>query len=214
VPRAEGLILNPSAQPLTVKLQLIEGNGRPYGSLLSAKVPAYEARAVTIPENWRIERLPSRRFLRAQAQMYDATGRRLQQVTSAPMVVHQHSQHPLFGKQRILYYSIPAAKALPGTVQLQLSSTGTSVTDRQATVIPPAGTQVRFAEVLQNTRLVKNLFNQTPLTTTIPLTNNQEIIGHEKVSTSSTGFYVGRVIDQQERVGYSDPIYLDSESKP
>lgn len=200
-PHAEGLILNSSGSTMTVKIQLFDGNEHPYGDVRSADVPPHSAGDVTIPDSSTIDDFPSGRFLRAQATMYDAANNIVQQVTSAPILVYGDSQVPeLLGRTK--YYSIPAARALNGTVLFKLfgspvSSLGGEAT---ATVTPPDGTVVRFAEVLQNTHLVKNMFNQTPFTTPIPLMDG---------STSASGFYMARVIDEQERVAYSDPIYQE-----
>lgn len=209
-PHAEGLILNSSRSAMTVKIQLFDGNGQPYGDVKSAAVPAYSAGAVTIPNNSTVNSLPARRFLRAKARMYNSAGNIVQQVTSAPILVYGPDEVPDL-QGRTLYYSIPAARALPGTVKLSLSgSPVSSSSGATATVKPPLGTAVRFAEVLQNTRLVKNMFNQAPLTTPLPLTNGKQIIGYQEISTSASGFYMARVIDEQERVGYSDPLYVGS----
>lgn len=203
-PRAEGLILNSQGSTMTVNIQLFDGNGQPYGDVKSATVPASSAGAVTIPDNLTVNSFPAGRFLRAKATMYDSAGNIVQQVTSAPILVYGSNEVPeLLG--RTLYYSIPAARALPGSVQLTLSGSPVSSSGgATATVTPPEGTVVRFAEVLQNTRQVKNLFNQAPFTTPIPLTNG----GAQAISTSPSGFYMARVIDEQERVGYSDPFYV------
>jgi hypothetical protein len=32
--------------------------------------------------------------------------------------------------------------------------------------------------------------------------------GGQLTTAAANGFYVGRVIDEQERVGYSDPVYI------
>ncbi len=209
-PRAEGLILNSSSSTMTVKIQLVDGNGNAYSDVLSATAPPSSTGAVTIPDNLTVNSFPARRFLRAKATMYDSAGKVVQRVTSAPILVYASNEVPeLLG--RTLYYSIPAAKALPGTVQLTLSGSPVSSSGgAKATVTPPEGTAVRFTEVLQNTRQVKNMFNQAPFTTPIPLTNG----GAQAISTSPSGFYMARVIDEQERVGYSNPIYVGPNSTP
>ena len=190
-PLVEGLILNLSSSEMTLKLKLFDGKGKSYGKVLSVVVPAYYAGAVSNLNNWIINSFPAQHFLRAKAEMYNSAGKLVQQVTSAPILVYVPKDLAAPDPQRILYYSIPAARALPGTVQLSLTGNASSSGgNAKATVTPPAGTKVRFAEVLQNTVQVKNMFDQAPYTTPVQLTN---------------GFYVARVIDEQERVGYSDP---------
>lgn len=211
VPQAEGMVLNPTGSPMTVKIQLVDKNQTPYSNLFSDVVEPYESDAITIPSNLTVNSLPAGRFLRARATMYDAAGNLVQEVTSAPILVYSSTEAPEL-KERTMYYSIPAAKALPGTVKLSLNGSPVlSPSSATATVNPPAGTAVRFAEVLQNTRQVKNMFDRAPFTTAIPLSNGKSIIGGQKISASASGFYVARVIDEQERVGYSDPIYISPE---
>lgn len=208
-PHAEALVLNSINSTMTVKLQLFDGNNQPYSNVTSATIPAYSAGTATIPDTWSVSSLPARRFLRAKAKMYDSAGKLVQQVTSAPILIYAASEVPEL-QRRTLYYSIPAARALPGTVTLKLTGSPVSSPARAtATVQPPQGTAVRFAEVLQNTRLVKNMFNNAPFTTSVPLANSNNIMGYQAISTSASGFYMGRVIDEQERVGYSDPLYVE-----
>lgn len=108
---------------------------------------------------------------------------------------------------RRLYYSIPAYKALPGTVGIAISG-NPNLGNATATVIPPAGFTAKFAEVLQNTYQVKNFFKTTPFTCTVPLDNSMNAQG-EMVCADSWGFYVTRVIDSQDRVGYSAPFLVE-----
>lgn len=204
-PQAEGMVLNPSSSPITVKIQLIDKNQASYSQIFSAVVEPNSAGAVTIPSQFTVSSFPAGRFLRARATMYNAAGKMMQEVTSAPILIYNPTEIPDL-QGRTMYYSIPAAKALPGSVRLSLN--GPISPRTTATVNPPAGTSVRFAEVLQNTRQVKNMYAQAPFTTSIPLVNGRRIVGSQEISTNASGFYVARVIDQQERVGYSDPIYI------
>jgi len=208
VPRAEGMVLNSTSSPMTVEIQLIDSNQTPYSSTFSAVVAPYSAGAITTPDNVTVENLPPDRFLRVHAKMYNSAGEIVQKVTSAPILIYSTNEVPEL-KRRTLYYSIPAVKALPGTVGLNLNgSPVSSPRIATATVNPPVGTAVRFVEVLQNTRQVKNMFDQAPFTTEIPLINGGHIVGHQVISVSASGFYIARVIDEQERVGYSDPVHI------
>lgn len=208
VPQAEGMVLNPSSSPMTVKIQLIDKNRTPYSYVFSAVVEPNSADAVTIPGHFTVNRFPVDHFLRARATMYDTAGKLVQEVISAPILIYAPTEVPEL-QGRTMYYSIPAAKALPGSVKLSFNgSPVSSPRSASATVNPPAGINVRFAEVIQNTRQVKNMFAQAPFTATVPLVNGRQIVGSQTISISALGLYIARVIDQQERVGYSDPVYV------
>jgi hypothetical protein len=210
-PRAEALVLNSSSSAVTVNIQLYDGNGRAYGNSYTTTVNANTAGTVTIPSSATVGGYPDKRFLRAKATMTNGAGEVLQTVTSAPIIVYNQTETPTAMLRR-LYYSIPAYKALPGNVGLRLSGSPlASPSTGQVTVTPPSGVQVRFAEVLQNTRQVKNMFNTAPFVTAIPLENGKAITGWQRITAAAHGFYIGRVIDEQERVGYSDPIYVNED---
>jgi gamma-glutamyltranspeptidase/glutathione hydrolase len=204
-PQAEALILNGSTDAATVTVQLVDGNGQPYGDAVTSTVAAGTAGDATTPSTLTVTTMPAGHFLRAKTSSYDSTGALLQTVTSAPIVVYGTSDVPTPNLRR-LYYSIPAYAALPGNVQLAMNGDPTTGT-ATASVTAPAGVTVRFNEVLQNTRQAVNGFDTAQLTTSVPMAP-RTIIGGEQISASSHGFYVGRIIDSQERVGYSDPIYV------
>lgn len=136
-------------------------------------------------------------------------------MTSAPILVYDAADpnvavvsYSTTQRARREYYSIPAARALPGPVQLTISASPvTSPGSAVATVVPPSGVAVRFAEVLQNARQVRNLYAHAPYQVPVPMAAGS-IVGGESVAPTAAGLYVARVIDQQERVGYSDPIYV------
>jgi gamma-glutamyltranspeptidase/glutathione hydrolase len=203
---AEALILNGSTDAVTVSTQLVDGNGAPYGAAVTASVAAGAAGDATTPSSLKVTTMPAGHFLRAKASSYDSSGHLLQTVTSAPILVYGTSDNPAPMLRR-LYYSVPAYAALPGAVQLALNGNPASGGSASASVTAPAGVSVRFNEVLQNTRQVVNGFATSQLTTSLPM-GTRTIIGGQQISASAHGFYVGRVIDSQERVGYSDPIYL------
>ncbi len=196
---AEALVLNPTANTLTVQIQLFDGNKQAVSQVVSATVGPGQSAAATIPVN--PTSLPAKRFLRAHASMLNGQ-QVVQQVVGAPILIYNAGVKT---NLRSLYYSIPAQHALPGRVHLSLS--GNPVTGTvAANITPPSGINVRFAEVLQNTWEVKNLFNQAPYTTQVPLTSGTPTV-ENVITDDPSGFYMARVIDEQERVGYSDPIY-------
>jgi hypothetical protein len=204
-PEAEGLVLNGSTGSVTVTTQLFDGAGQPYGAATSTTVAPGTAADATTPASLTLTSMPAGRFLRAKSWTTDSNGNVLQTVTSAPIVVYGTNDQPTPMLRR-LYYSIPAYAALPGTVSLTLAG-DPSVAPTTATVTAPAGTTVRFNEVLQNTRQVVQGFATSQLQASVPMAA-REIIGQQVESASPHGFYVGRVIDSQERVGYSDPVYI------
>ena len=61
--------------------------------------------------------------------------------------------------------------------------------------------------MLQNTRQAKNGFSTPTLTASVPMPAHP-VIGGQQESAAANGFYVGRIIDEQEHVGYSDPVYI------
>ncbi len=199
---AEALVLNPTEKALTVQIQLFDGNARAVTNVISATVGAGKAAAATIPV--KLTTMPSGRFLRAHATMLKGKTV-VQTVISAPILVYNARFKT---NLRRLYYSIPAQHAIPGKVGLSIPGNPLKGTVT-ATVTPPSGIAVRFAEVLQNTWEVKNMFNQPPYTTNVPLTNGNQIVGYQVITDDPSGFYMARVIDEQERVGYSDPIYKE-----
>jgi hypothetical protein len=208
---AEALVLNGGCGDVHVSIQLVDGNGAPWGTGVSGDAPAGQASAAV--QMLAPTTLPARRFLRAHATMTDLTGKVLQQVTSAPIIVYDTNEQTNaglsgFDYSRVHYFSISARLALPGTVGITLS--GSPVAGAAtATVVPPAGTtQVRFAEVLQNTYLAGNLFSNATGSVPIPLRNGQLIMNATTVNTVASGFYVARVVDDNERMGYSDPVYV------
>ena len=203
--QAEGLILNGSTAPVTVTTQLIDTHNQPVGAAVSTVVAPGAAADASTPAAQTVTSMPAGHFLRARATSYDAAGHQLQTVTSAPILIYNPTDAPT-PQLRRLYYSIPAYAALPGTVSLTI--TGNPTTGRAtATVTAPAGTAVRFNELLQNTRQAQNGFAANSLSTTIPMTA-KTIIGSQKVSAAPNGFYLGRIIDEQEHVGYTNPTYI------
>jgi gamma-glutamyltranspeptidase/glutathione hydrolase len=205
--RAEGLVLNGSGKMVTVRTTLINSSGAAVAPIATADVHPGNDGDASAGLNTSITSFPSGRFLRAKAELIDkATGTVLQQVTSAPIVVYAADANPTFSLHR-LYYSIPASKALPGRPTLSLSGNPVTSTTAMATVTAPSGTAVRFNEVIQNTRQVGNGFTVNPYSVSIPM-SSRTIIGGQVTNASKDGFYLGRVIDEQERVGYTDPVYV------
>lgn len=204
---AEGLVLNGSTRGVRVTTVLLDNRGEPVGAEAVADVAPGTAHAAVTSGDIPVISIPPGRFLRARTSVADtATGRLLQSVISAPVVVYASDAEPTKNLHR-LYYSIPAAKALPGRPLLKLSGSPTTSSSASATVTAPANTSVRFSEVLQNTRQVANGFTSSPFTVGVPMVD-RKIIGGQITSSSPEGFYVGRVIDENERVGYTDPVYV------
>ncbi len=204
-PQAEGLVLNGGTQPVTVSTQLIDATGQPIGAATTATIAPGTAGDATTPAAQTITTMPGRHFIRARTTSYDTNGNQLQTVLSAPILVYTTTDQPT-PQLRRLYYSIPAYNALTGTVSLTVTGNPTTG-PATATVTAPAGTTVRFNEVLQNTRQAKNGFSTPTLTASVPMPAHP-VIGGQQESAAANGFYVGRIIDEQEHVGYSDPVYI------
>jgi hypothetical protein len=202
---AEGLVLNGSTRTVTVHTMLVDASRRPVGPVTTAAVPPGAAVAATTAAGPDRTVLPGR-FLRAVSWIEDATGRVLQAVLSAPVVVYGRTDRPSPMLRR-LYYSVPAARALPAQVRLTLTGTPSATAPAMATVTVDPGGGIRFVEVLQNTREVMRGYDVDRLSATVPMSATV-ITGGQSVSAETSGFYVGRAIDQKERVGYSDPLFV------
>ena len=67
--------------------------------------------------------------------------------------------------------------------------------------------KLRQVEVIQNTRALGARLEVVSATFAAPMTAHK-IVGGEIAQASAAGFYVARVIDESERVAYSDPVYF------
>jgi hypothetical protein len=201
----EALLLNTSGDKTSVQVSLVDGAGMAWGRGEAAPVPAFSARAATIPLS--LSAIPKGRFLRARAQAFDTAGRLIQQVTSAPILVYDATeQNAGFEYSRIKYDSVAARYALPGTVRITLDASPSEGATR-AHVLPPPGTTVRITEVLQNALSGGRSFEPAQSAIQIPLPPNTSSMSGGAKNTPASGFYVGRIIDSSERIGYSDPTY-------
>lgn len=203
---AEGLVLNGGSPDVTVHTRIVDRYGNQIGGVISQQAAIGEATDATTPQSARIATMPAGRFVRAHTWPTDAAGRMLQSVYSAPVLIYDSGQiaTPMMRQH---YYSIPARKGLPNPPSLRLEGTPVLSPGAQAVVAAPLGTHARFTELLQNTRQVKLAFNSEQLIEPIPM-RPRAIIGGQVVSAKPWGFYLARVIDEQERVGYSDPVYV------
>lgn len=204
--RAEGLVLNGGSAETSVSIRLVDSAGRSLGGATSAVVSPGTAGDATTSAV--VTRYPAGRFVRAEAWTLDSNGAPLQKVLSAPVVIYgdRVEATPMMRK---VYYSIPAARSLPGQIHFQVTShpeDGSSTS--QALVSTSQGTTPRFIQVLQNTRSAGLAIDKATLVSSIPMKPTM-IIGGQAVSAAASGFYVARVIDQDERVGYSAPVFID-----
>jgi len=205
-PRAEGLVLNGSSGPVTVYTQLVDAERRPWGPVVSTLVEPGTAGAATIADTAVVTDFPPGRFLRAHTWTQDASGQTVQDVVSAPVLVYDRAEQPSPMLRR-QYYSVPAARVLPDPVRLSIQGRPSAITRASVTVGVPPGVDVRFADILHNTRQAGIGYSRSTWTVTVPQSPST-IIGGQVVSSVPGGFYVGRVIDENERVGYSDPIFV------
>lgn len=198
---AEAMVLNASADAVTVYVQLFDSSGAIVGSTASQVISGHTTGDATV--TLAATSAQANAWFRAQATTYSSTGALLQQVMSAPICVYATGTIPTTMLRR-LYYSIPAYAALVNPT-LSIPNNPTSGATN-ATVTAPGGVSVRFSEVLQNTRQVFNGYNANPYTVSVPMGSRSGTNG--TVTSTPNGFYVGRVIDEQERVGYSDPLFF------
>ncbi|MDR3707750.1 MAG: hypothetical protein P4L33_05595 [Capsulimonadaceae bacterium] len=213
---AEAMALNSSFKSAAkVTIQVIDASGRSWGKPVSAIVAPQKTGAATIELN-----VPpcvnGKNWIRVKATLICGIVR--QDVVSAPILIYdKEEQTDDIRAARIHYYSIPARMALHGQVGLILKGSPLA-SGATATVVPPQGTRVRFAEVLQNTYQVENFYDSEERTTEIPRHPTPGNVIYEDnqhgVNTPASGFYVGRVIDEDEHVGYSDPVYVSSQPTP
>lgn len=202
----EALVLNGGKNTVRLTLELRDGADTPIERATSADVGPGIAGAVVLP--FARTKFPASRFVRAVATTTEQDGAIVQSVKSAPIVVYGTDEQATgFAFTRTKYRSVAARLVLPGSVAIALSG---SPTNGKATamVTPPAGVSVRFTDVLQNGFQVASPFTPPRTAVPIPLKNGTKIMDQTIVDTPASGFYVGRVIDERERIGYSDPVYV------
>lgn len=198
----EGLVLNGSDEPATLSVQLRDGSGQAVGGPVSLPVDADASGSVTVD-------LPTGHtasagtWLRAEARLTDPSGRVLQEFSSAPVGITPATQ-PWTGQRRD-YYSVAGRSAMPTAPTLEVTGDPRTASGSSATVT--SGDQARLIDVLQNGQQVSLGTAERTWSTRIPMGSRRVVGGEEQVSTAA-GFYVGRVIDAQGRVGYTDPRYF------
>jgi len=211
---AESLIVNWDIQTVNSKLELYDGD---YNLVTSSEMKPVlaESTGAAVFTNFHVDNLPAKRFFRLKALLFDGNGIEIKSVWGAPICVYETNQSKALRNSN--YYVIPANKALPGIIFVSING-NPSLGNATLTVTPPVGTDVRFAEAFQNTKLVyngtKSQFIQklsNPYLVSLP-TTNYTTAGGEIVNPETTGFYIARIIDTQERVGYSDPIYMSKDA--
>ena len=192
---AEALVLNPTARPVRVTLRLYDGAGAPYGEAVSGVAAPHGQAAVSIPVN--VAALPAGRFLRAHAQMGAGGGT----MTSAPILVYG-TDPPSGSRIPLLYYSVPSTHALPGRI-------GLTISNGAAHLSAPAGVSPRFVDLLHDQNVVKAV-NTAQIGDAVTLDEDADVKSTDDnyVETQDQGLYVERIIDAQDRVGFSDPVYV------
>ena len=216
---AEAMVLNGSQQSVTTTIQLFNQAGQALGSVYtSSSIGSNQSGDATTPGNIIASTAQAGQWIRAKAQLKNQAGTVIQEVVSAPICIYPSSANPTAVFRR-LYYSTPAYAALQSAATISITNSPVSSPNTsKATVTTNGGQSMRFIEVLQNTRQVWMEFDVSSYTTSsvpngqggyadkLPMNPRSSAGGHI-VTASAQGFYVGRVIDNQERVGYSDPIY-------
>lgn len=191
---AEALVLNPTSRPVHVTLRLFDGAGAPYGTPVSKIAEPNSEVAVTIPV--KMSEIPAGHFLRARARVGTSNA-----IPSAPILIYNMPLPPASIVPE-LYYSVPANHALPGRV-------GFSISNGQANLSVPSGVTPRFVDLLHDQNIVKTV-NTAHVGTPIPLDEDADLkmTDDNYYDAQDFGLYVERVIDDQDRVGFSDPVYV------
>lgn len=123
---------------------------------------------------------------------------------------------------RYRYYSIPAYAALENRPTLTINGNPAAINDpintpdtskATAIVTAPTGVAVRSIELLQNTQLVARTLSTevtkpTSLTAAIPVGNTSNFQIQAAHNVNPKGFYVARIITEDEKVSYSEPLYF------
>ena len=197
---AEALVINSSDRTIIAKVQLLDNQGSLIGTPTQVNVAPKSTGSAQIAINYGSQ--PAGSFIRARAWMID--GSTTKTVDSAPICIYPSGYST---DLRLFYYSIPEGRASGTKPTLALNATTATVTNVVA--------YPRFVEVLQNSREVKNMFNHTPFTCSYPLDPNAILGGRSEdwdlpnSSYKKAGFYVARVIDESEKVSYSDPVWVE-----
>ena len=193
---AEALVLNPTDHPVRVTLRLFDGAGTAYGAPASGVAEPGSEAAVSIPLT--VADAPAGHFLRARAQM-GAEG----ETPSAPILIYD-SVVPPGNRIPLLYYSVPAGHALPGKVSL-------SVANGVARLSVPAGVTPRLVDLLHDQNIVKTVHSaQVGAPVTLDEDPETKTTDDNYLDPEDFGLYVERVIDSQDRVGFSDPVYVSA----
>ncbi|RYG94650.1 MAG: hypothetical protein EON58_15795, partial [Alphaproteobacteria bacterium] len=209
----EGLVLNPLSRHVRVSVQLLDSRRKPFGKPVTTIVEPAADGAALVP--MKLNAPPPGHFVRARATVTDGN-KVVASVLSAPIAVLDPLTQPGFAT---LYYSIPSHKSLPGDVKMTLAGRPTTAQPAKlviATAKPPR-TQVQFSEVLFNNEILKNFLTEVPTPLQVPQQRNITVrspdgavalLAGEIKGGTEWGFYMTRVTDTQNRVGYSDPIYI------
>ena len=197
---AEALVINSSNRTIIAKIQLLNNLGVLIGSPVQVNVAAKSTGAAQITINY--SSMPSGKFIRARAWMIDGTTTK--SVTSAPVCIYPNGYST---DLKSFYYSIPESHSLATSPTISVNGITASVGNVAA--------NPRFVEVIQNTREVKNMFNHSPYNCTYPLDLSNVKRGKSinwdlpNSSYKKAGFYIARVIDNNENVSFSDPVLVD-----
>jgi len=193
----EALLINPSSSALTVTVKLVDGNGNIVVSEVTSTVLAGEIGDANIKLS--ISAIPELHFLKAIATIKDGTGIVISSLSGAPITVLEKEIQPGIPS---LYYSISSAQVLNGNVGLVLEGKPYKGNQASINISLPINIKPRYVELLHNNLQVKNFFEDSPFSALIP-----PYTGWTRDNTD-WGFYIARVTDIENRVGYSNPIYI------
>ncbi len=204
---AEALVIDGGEGAVSVGVRILDASGKQLGPVAHSSVLGGGIGDATTRAQEKLATVPAKGFVRAEATLYDENAVPLQRVLSAPVLVYP-SRVGVTPRMRQHFYSVPASKWLRSEVSMAFTG-NPAVGPVEATVsVPGNGKKLRQIEVIQNTRPLGAKLEVESATFRAPMTSHR-IVGGEVVQANARGFYVARVIDDQERVAYSDPIYFD-----
>ncbi len=203
---AEALVINSGPTTVSVGVRILGADGQQLGPVTVSTIKAGGIGEATTRAMDLIEASHADRHVRAESTLYDHDGTPMQRVVSAPILVYRNTVG-VTPRMRQHFYSVPAYKWLQDKVSLTFSGNPAHGSVQASVSVVGNARKLRQVEVIQNTRALGARLEVVSATFAAPMTAHK-IVGGEIAQVSAAGFYVARVIDESERVAYSDPVYF------
>lgn len=186
---AEALVLNGSAAPASVKIELLNSSSSVVSTATSTIQAGQVGDATTndagLTAGW----------VRPRATM--TVGGSSTVVMGAPVLIFPAGQAPTSPDRR-RYNSVAARKAS--------GSATVSVAAGKATITASGGT-ARTVEVLQNTRSAGRGYGVQSKAATVPM-SNYDGVGSQTYTAAATGWVIGRAVFADGSIAYSNPTAI------